>query len=75
MGVLVSRHAVVSVWAAHQGLCHPAEVDVDQPEAALLLRPQWQPLGLPLGDAASAALADAPNLEQVQALHLPGMAR
>jgi hypothetical protein len=36
--VLVSGHAVVSLWAAHQGHGELAEVDPAQPEAALVLR-------------------------------------
>jgi len=36
--VLRSSHAVVSLWAAHQGHGDLAEVDPDRPEAALVLR-------------------------------------
>ncbi|MDE2082781.1 MAG: putative DNA-binding domain-containing protein [Burkholderiales bacterium] len=34
-----SGHPVVSLWAAHQGDGDLAAIDVDQPEAALVLRP------------------------------------
>jgi hypothetical protein len=36
---LASHHAVVSIWAAHQGVLDLAEVDCHQPESALVLRP------------------------------------
>ena len=35
-----SRHAIVSIWAAHQGHGDLADVDPDAPEEALVLRPQ-----------------------------------
>ena len=38
-GVVQSRHAVVSVWAAHQGIGDLADVDWEVAEAALVVRP------------------------------------
>jgi hypothetical protein len=39
VSAVASRHAVVSLWAAHQGAVHDiARVDPTQPEAALVLR-------------------------------------
>ena len=38
-GILTSRYAVVSVWAAHQGLGDLARVDQFAPEDALVARP------------------------------------
>lgn len=37
--ILASRHAVVSIWAAHQGLGDLASVDQFMPEDALVARP------------------------------------
>ena len=37
-GLLASPHAVVSLWAAHQGDDDPAAVDLDRPECALIVR-------------------------------------
>lgn len=36
--LLASRHAVVSLWAAHQGLVELAAVDPSEPQCALVLR-------------------------------------
>lgn len=41
-----SRHAIVSVWAAHQGQGELARLDPFQPEAALVLRPHAEVLVL-----------------------------
>lgn len=38
MAVIESRHAIVSLWAAHQGQGDLSSVDPDTPESALLLR-------------------------------------
>jgi hypothetical protein len=38
LAVITSRFAVVSLWAAHQGLLDIGEVDPAQPECALVLR-------------------------------------
>lgn len=39
VGLLSSRHAVVSIWRARHGQCDPAGVDPDAPEDALVVRP------------------------------------
>jgi hypothetical protein len=63
--LLQSRHAVVSLWAAHQAEGEPVldAIDLDVPEAALVLRPGLQVLVLPLaaadGEAGLAALIGA----------------
>lgn len=56
--VLVSAHAVVSLWAAHQHDSAPWPDDLARPEAALVLRPDADVLLLPLPPGA-AALAQA----------------
>jgi hypothetical protein len=56
--VLVSAHAVVSLWAAHQQDDPAWSIDLDCPEAALVLRPDAEVLVLPLPPA-TAALAQA----------------
>ncbi|HMU90494.1 MAG TPA: DNA-binding domain-containing protein [Pseudomonadales bacterium] len=52
--LLTSRHAVVSIWAAHQGRGDLRAVDPVLPESALILRPQLDveliPLPLAAGD-------------------------
>jgi len=40
LGLLRSRYAVVSLWAAHQGLADLSGVDPDSAENALVIRPQ-----------------------------------
>lgn len=40
VGLLCSRYAVVSLWAAHQGIADISTVDPYIPESALILRPQ-----------------------------------
>lgn len=40
--LLRSRHAVVSLWAAHQGLLEIGQVDPDLPEDALIIRPRLE---------------------------------
>lgn len=56
--VLASAHAVVSLWAAHQQDDALWSIDLDRPEAALVLRPDADVLVLPLSPGA-AALAEA----------------
>ncbi len=40
--LLRSRYAVLSLWAAHQGLLDIATVDPTQPESVLIVRPQFE---------------------------------
>ncbi|MBL8587630.1 MAG: DUF2063 domain-containing protein, partial [Methylobacteriaceae bacterium] len=49
-----SRHAIVSIWAAHQGQGDLAEVDPDVAEDALIVRPALdvETMRLPPGAAA-----------------------
>lgn len=56
--VLVSAHAVVSLWAAHQQDDALWSIDLDHAEAALVVRPDADVLVLPLSPGA-AALAQA----------------
>lgn len=56
--VLVSPHAVVSLWAAHQQQDPLWTIDLHRPEAALVLRPGDEVLVLPM-TAGAAALAQA----------------
>jgi len=51
--LLRSPYAVVSLWAAHEGLIPLAQVDPMQPEQALILRPELEVEVIPL-DAATA---------------------
>ena len=71
MSVVVSRHAIVSLWAAHQGEVDLSAVDPALPESALVVRPvlDVRVLRLPPGAArfvvalqAGACLADAAAL-------------
>ncbi|CAM5368383.1 HvfC/BufC N-terminal domain-containing protein [Eoetvoesiella caeni] len=39
VGVLRSRYAAISLWAAHQGIADITMVDPDAPESALVIRP------------------------------------
>jgi hypothetical protein len=52
LGVLRSRYAVVSLWAAHQGIGDLARVDPFLPESALVVRGglEVQVIALPPGD-------------------------
>lgn len=59
--VLVSAHAVVSLWAAHQHDDASWPTDLAQPEAALVLRPALDVLVLPLPPGA------APFVQALQA--------
>jgi len=68
LGVLRSDHAVVSLWAAHQGIGDLAGVDPDVPETALVVRAglEVQVVSLPPGGdvlvagfASGLALGDA----------------
>jgi hypothetical protein len=55
--LLASEWAVVPLWLAHQpdsGVAFPAEMQA--PSHALVARPQWQPVLLPLDAASRAAL-------------------
>lgn len=38
--VLAARHAIVSIWAAHNGLGELSNVDAESPEEALIIRPE-----------------------------------
>ena len=40
--ILRSRHAVASLWAAHQGLLDIGDVDPDAPEDVLIIRPHLE---------------------------------
>jgi hypothetical protein len=51
--VLSSRHAVVSLWAAHQGLHEIGTVDPTAPEAAMVLRVADDSAVIPLPHAAA----------------------
>lgn len=53
VSALGSRFAVLSLWAAHQGVGELADVDIDQAETAIMLRPGLEVLVLraPLGAA------------------------
>lgn len=52
-GLLRSRYAVVSLWAAHQGILDISGVETERAENALIIRPQLQVevLGLDAGDS------------------------
>jgi len=65
-----SRHAAFSIWAAHQGFMAIESVVLDQPEDALIFRPEHEvrTLGLPPGGAVFlAALADRCTLAEAAA--------
>lgn len=47
VSVVESCFAVVSLWAAHQGIGELADIEIDQPESAIVLRPQLDVLVLP----------------------------
>lgn len=59
LSVIRSPHAVVSLWAAHQGRGHIEDVSIEQPESALVLRqgdgtgplPDTEVVVVPLADA------------------------
>lgn len=42
LGLVQSEHAVVSLWAAHQGIRDISTVDPDVPENALIIRPELE---------------------------------
>ena len=52
LGRVASPFAIVSIWAAHQGVGALEQVDPDQPEQALLLRDGSDVLVLPVSGAA-----------------------
>ena len=58
VSLVASRHAVVSLWAAHQGDAAQIEampaIDVDRPETALVLRTGLDVLVLPMPPGAAA---------------------
>lgn len=69
--LLRSRHAVFSIWAAHQGLMPIESVMLDQPEDVLVFRPlhEVRTLALPPGGAVFlAALGDRSTLAEAAAL-------
>lgn len=71
LGLLASRHAVVSLWAAHQGGGDLARVDPDLPETALVVRAglEVQVVSLPPGgDALIAGFASGLTLGDAAAL-------
>ena len=71
LGVLSSRHAVVSLWAAHQGLDDLARVDPGIPETALVVRPRLavQVIALlPGGDVLISGFANGLTLGEAAAL-------
>lgn len=49
--IIRSDYAVVSLWAAHQGLMPLNRVDPVQPEAALILRPELEVEVVPIDDS------------------------
>lgn len=62
--VIQSRHAVVSIWAAHQieAEVDLGEVDIERPEQALVARPELDVIVLPMAAGSArfcAALLDA----------------
>ena len=71
LAALASRHAVVSLWAAHQGAGELEAVDVDLPECAVVVRPGLDVLVLsaPAGAAEFvAALQQGHNLGDAAAV-------
>lgn len=57
VGVLCSPYAVVSLWAAHQGITDISTVDPNAPENALILRPQLDVEVIRLTNGASSFIA------------------
>jgi hypothetical protein len=59
LNLVVTRHAVVSIWAAHQtdGEVVLDAIDPSQPEAALVLRPRLDVLVVPLSAGRAPGLA------------------
>ncbi len=57
LAVIASRHAICSLWAAHQGEGQIESVDPTRPESALILRQGDQVLVLPIPEAAAAFIA------------------
>lgn len=47
-GILRSPYAVFSLWAAHQGALDIGALDPDRAEEALVVRPHWEVLVVPL---------------------------
>lgn len=69
---LASRHAVVAIWAAHQGMGELEQVDVDEAEEALVLR---QGLDVVVLRAPPGSTAFVHALQQGHALgHAAGLA-
>lgn len=71
LGVLSSRYAIVSLWAAHQGIGDLARVDPDVPENALVVRAglEVQVVSLPPGgDVLVAGFASGLTLGDAAAL-------
>ncbi|MCU0807034.1 MAG: putative DNA-binding domain-containing protein [Candidatus Contendobacter sp.] len=71
LGVLSSRYAIVSLWAAHQGIGDLARVDPNLPETALVVRAglEVQVVSLPPGgDALIAGFASGLTLGDAAAL-------
>lgn len=65
VSLVESAHAVVSIWAAHQGDGALEDIDVDRAESALVLRATLDVLVLPLGPGGGAFVT---ALQQGQAL-------
>ncbi|MGB5735208.1 MAG: DNA-binding domain-containing protein [Thiohalocapsa sp.] len=55
--VLASEHAVVSLWAAHQGQCRIEDLDLSRAEAALVLRDGDEVQVVPVSTAIARFLA------------------
>lgn len=55
--LLRSRHAVASLWAAHQGICDLSSIDPDLPESMLVIRPDLDVSVIRLKPGAAAFVA------------------
>lgn len=65
--LLSSDYAVFGIWAAHQGACELADVDINEPEDVLIIRPELDvevSLLPPGGSAFLAALQQGQALEK-----------
>lgn len=57
LGLLPSRYAVVSLWAAHQGITEISTVDPSVPENALIIRPAFEVEVIPVSAAIATFIA------------------
>lgn len=74
--LVASRHPVVALWAAHQGLGELADVDLAQPQAALVLRKHDDVVVLALAPGAAGfvqALAAGATLAEAAAAAATGI--